>query len=49
MRPKPAQNLPIFAFIQPADILRNGDPLSLERRAMEPGHLLQSALTSPRV
>jgi len=30
---------------QPAELCRNGATLSLARRAMEPGHLLHSALT----
>jgi len=43
LRPTPADNLPIFAGIQLADLLRNGVTLSLARRAMEPVHLLHSA------
>jgi len=47
LRPKPADNLPILAGIQPAELRRRGATLSLGRRAMEPGHLLHSALTRP--
>jgi len=47
LRPTPADNLPFLADIQPAELRRNGDTLSLARRAMEPGHLLHSALTRP--
>jgi len=46
-RPTPADNLPTLSGIQPAELRRNGAPLSLARRAMEPGHLLHSALTRP--
>jgi len=46
LRP-PADNLPTLAGIQPAELLRNGDTLSLARCTMEPGHLLHSALTHP--
>ena len=45
--PTPADNLPILAGIQPAELRRSGATLSLARRAMEPGHLLHSALTRP--
>jgi len=45
LRPTPADNLPILAGIQPAELHRNGATLSLARRAMEPGYLLHSALT----
>jgi len=45
--PTPADNLPILAGIQPAELRRNGATLSLARRAMEHGHLLHSALTRP--
>ena len=45
--PIPADNLPILAGIQPAELRCNGETLSLARRAMEPGHLLHSALTRP--
>jgi len=47
LRPTPADNLPILAGIQPAELRRSGATLSLARRAMEPGHLLHSALTRP--
>jgi len=47
LRPAPADNLPILTSIQPAKLRRNGATLSLGRRAMEPGHLLHSALTRP--
>jgi len=33
----------------PAELCRNGATLSLARRAMEPGHLLRSALTCPEL
>jgi len=47
LRPSPADNLPILTGIQPAELRRRGATLSLGRRAMEPGHLLHSALTRP--
>ena len=47
LRPTPADNLPILADIQPVELRLNGATLSLARRAMEPGHLLHSALTHP--
>ena len=47
LRPTPADNLPILAGIQPAELRRNGTTLSLARHAIDPGHLLQSALTCP--
>jgi len=47
LRTTPADNLPILAGIQPAELRRNGATLSLARRVMEPGHLLHSALTRP--
>jgi len=47
LRPTSADNLPILASIQPAELRRIGATLSLARRAMEPGHLLHSALTRP--
>jgi len=47
LRPTPADNLPIFAGIQLAELCRNGATLSLARRAMEPGHLRHSAFTCP--
>jgi len=36
LRPTPADNLPILAGIQPAELRRNGATLSLARRATEP-------------
>ena len=45
LRPTPADNLPILAGIQHAELRRSGATPSLARRAMEPGHLLRSALT----
>jgi len=45
--PTSADNFPILAGIQPAELRRNGAVLSLVRRAMEPGHLLHSGLTPP--
>ena len=47
LRPTPANNLPILAGIQPAELRRSKATLSLGRRVMEPGHLLHSALTRP--
>ena len=47
LRPTPTDNFPVLAGIQPPELRPNGDPLSLARRAMEPGHLLHSALTCP--
>ena len=47
LRPTPADNLPTLAGIQPAEPSRNGATLPPARRAMEPGHLLHSALTGP--
>jgi len=47
LRLTPADNLPILAGIQPAELRRSGATLSLGRRAMEPGHLLHSAPTCP--
>jgi len=47
LRPTPANNLPILAGIQPAELRRSRATLSLGRRVMEPGHLLHSALTRP--
>jgi len=47
LRPTPADNLPILAGIQPAELRHSGTTLSLTRRAMEPGHLLHSALPRP--
>jgi len=42
VRPTPADNLPILADIQPAELFRNGATLSLARRALEPGHFQRS-------
>jgi len=47
LRPAPADNLPIHAGIQPAELRRIEATLSLARRAMEPAHLLHSTLTRP--
>ena len=47
LRPTPADNLPILAGIQPAELRPSGATLSLARCAMEPGHLLHSTLTRP--
>jgi len=47
LRPPPTDNLPVLAGIQPAELRRNGATLSLARRAVDPGHLLHSALTRP--
>ena len=47
MPASPADNLPILAGIQPAQLCRSGPTLSLGCRAMGPGHLLHSALTRP--
>jgi len=47
LRSTPADNLPILAGIQPAELRRNAATLSLGCSAMEPGHLLHSALTRP--
>jgi len=47
LRPTPAYNLPILADIQPAELRRIGAALSRGRRAMDPEHLLPSALTCP--
>ena len=41
----PENNLRILAGIQPAELRRKGATLCLARRAVEPGHLLHSALT----
>jgi len=48
LRPTPVDNL-IVAGIQTAELRRSGATLSLGHRAMEPGHLLHSALTVHRV
>jgi len=47
--PTPADNLPILAGIQPAELRRRGATLSLGRRAMELGQLLHSALIHPSI
>jgi len=47
LRPTPADKLAILTSIKPAELRRNGDTLSLARRAMEPRHLLHSALIRP--
>jgi len=47
LRPTRADNLPILAGIQPAELRRRGATLSIGRRAVKPGHLLHSALTRP--
>jgi len=49
LHPTPADNLPMLAGIQPAQFRRNGATLSLAHRAMEPGHLLHSALRRPSI
>jgi len=45
--PAPADNLPILAGIQPAELRRSGATLPLACRAMEPGHPLHSVLICP--
>jgi len=45
LRPTPVDNFPTLTDIQPAELRRSGDTLSLGHRAMEPGHLLHSELT----
>jgi len=47
LRPTPTDNLPILASMQPAELRRKRATLSVGRRAMEPGHLLHSALACP--
>ena len=47
LRPTTADNLPIITGVQPAELRRSGDTLSPARRAMKPGHLLDSSLTRP--
>ena len=47
LRPTPADNLPIIAGIQSSELRRSGATLSLAPRAVEPEHLLRSALTRP--
>jgi len=48
LRPTPADNLLILAGTQPTELHRNGATFSVVRRAMEPGHLLDSAHTCSR-
>ena len=48
LHPTPADNLPILAGIQPAELRRKGATLSLARRAMDLRHLLSSAFTCPK-
>ena len=45
--PTPVDNLPTLAGIQPTELRRIGATLSPALHAMEPGHLLHSALTHP--
>ena len=47
LHPTPADNLPIIAGPQSAELRRKGATMSLACRAKEPGHLLRSALTRP--
>ena len=47
LSPTPTDNLPTLAGIQAVVLRRKETTLSLARRAMEPRHLLHSALTSP--
>jgi len=47
LRPTSADKLSILVGIQPAELRRSGATLSPGRRAMDPGHLLNSALTRP--
>ena len=47
LRPIPADNLPIFAGIQHAELHSSRATLSLACCAVELGHLLHSALTQP--
>jgi len=47
LRPTPADNLPILADIHHAELCCSRATLLLACRAMEPGHLLHSALTRP--
>jgi len=44
LRSTPEDNLPILVDIQPAQLCHNGAALPLARHAIEPGHLLHSAL-----
>ena len=45
--PTPLDNLPIFAGIQPAELLQRQAMLSLSYRALVPGHLLYHKLADP--
>jgi len=47
LHPTPADNLSIFTGVQPPELCHKGTTLSLAHCAMEPGHLLHSALTCP--
>jgi len=47
LRRTPEDNLPTLAGIQPAELRRSAATLSQARRAVEPGHLLHSALSRP--
>ena len=47
LRHTPADNLLILTDIQPVELCRKGATLSLAPGAMEPGHLLHSALIHP--
>jgi len=47
LRSAPADNLPILAGIQPAELRHKRATLSLARHSMAPGHLLHSVLTCP--
>ena len=47
LRPTPADNFPILAGLQPAELRRIGTALPLARRGMEPGHLFHSGLACP--
>ena len=49
LRLTPADNLPILAGIQPAELHHNGAILSLVRCDLEPGPLLHSVLTCHRL
>ena len=47
VHPTLADNIPVLADIQPAELRRNGAALFQARRAMEFRHLLHSVLTCP--
>ena len=47
LRSAPADNLPILAGIQPAELRHKRATLSLARHSMAPGHLLHSVLICP--